>query len=201
MTGAGRTGRFLGSEHWQLEPDIIAMAKGLAAGYAPLGAMAARGEIVDAIMTDGVFAHGHTYGANPLACAAGLAVLKEIEEQGLIDKARVQGDKLRAALDDLKDRYEIIGDVRGKGLLLAFELVADRATMEPLPAALDAHIKLVEEAYKRGLIIYSRRTRGNYGDHFLVSPPLIIDDDQLDELMDKLRQSLDAMIHKLDIAA
>jgi adenosylmethionine-8-amino-7-oxononanoate aminotransferase len=177
------------------------MAKGLAAGNTPLGAMAARGDIVDTIMADGVFAHGHTYGANPLSCAAGLAVLNEVEEQGLVDKARVQGDKLRAALDKLKDQYEIIGDVRGKGLLLAFELVADRSTMQPLPAELDAHIELVEEAYKRGLIIYSRRTRGTSGDHFLISPPLIIDDQQIDELMDKLRASLDAMIQKLDIAA
>jgi adenosylmethionine-8-amino-7-oxononanoate aminotransferase len=201
MTGAGRTGRFLGSEHWDLKPDIIAMAKGLAAGYAPLGAMAARGDIVDTIMADGVFAHGHTYGANPLACAAGLAVLNEIEEQDLVNKARVQGDKLRTALDDLKEQYEIIGDVRGKGLLLAFELVSDRSTMQPLPPELEAHTELVEEAYQRGLIIYSRRTRGASGDHFLICPPLIIEDRQLDELMQKLRASLDAMILKLDIAA
>lgn len=201
MTGAGRTGRFLGSEHWALKPDIISMAKGLAAGYAPLGAMAARGDIVDAIMANGVFSHGHTYGANPLACAAGLAVLNEVEEQGLVDRARVQGDKLRAALDRLKDQYEIIGDVRGKGMLLAFELVADRSTMEPLSPQLDAHIELVEEAYRRGLIIYSRRTRGASGDHFLISPPLTIEDHQIDELIDKLQASLDAMIQKMDIAA
>lgn len=201
MTGAGRTGRFLGSEHWALKPDIISMAKGLAAGYAPLGAMAARADIVDAIMADGVFSHGHTYGANPLACAAGLAVLNEVEDQCLVNNAGVQGDKLRAALDELKDQYEIIGDVRGKGMLQAFELVADRSTMEPLPPELNAHIELVEEAYQRGLIIYSRRTRGTSGDHFLISPPLTIEDHQIDELIDKLRASLDAMIRKMDIAA
>jgi adenosylmethionine-8-amino-7-oxononanoate aminotransferase len=202
MTGAGRTGRFLGSEHWDLRPDIIAMAKGLAAGYAPLGAMAARADIVDAIMTAGVFAHGHTYGANPLACAAGLAVLEELERQDLIAKARIQGDKLKAKLLRLKDRYEFIGDVRGKGLLLAFELVADRATMAPLPAELDAHNVLVEEAYKRGLIIYSRRTRGGkIGDHFMVSPPLIISDPQIDELIEKLDASLNATLQALRLAA
>lgn len=201
MTGAGRTGLFLGSEHWELKPDIVAMAKGFAAGYAPLGAMAARGAIVEAIMSKGVFAHGHTYGANPLACAAGLAVLNELERRNLIENARVQGDKLKSALEGLMDRYEIIGDVRGKGLLLAFELVANRSTMEPLPAEFDAHIRLVEEAFERGLIIYSRRTRGTEGDHFLVSPPFIIDDEQIDELIDKLSASLDALVQTLEVAA
>lgn len=201
MTGAGRTGRFLASEHWDLRPDIVAMAKGFAAGYAPLGAMAARGDIVETIMAEGVFAHGHTYGANPLACAAGLAVLTELESQGLVENARRQGDKLKHALDELKRRYEIIGDVRGKGLLLAFELVADRTTMEPLPAEFDAHIALVEEAFKRGLIIYSRRTRGNVGDHFLISPPFIIEDSQIDELIGKLSESIDAMSRDLGLAA
>jgi adenosylmethionine-8-amino-7-oxononanoate aminotransferase len=200
LTGAGRTGRFLGSEHWDLRPDIVAMAKGFAAGYAPLGAMAARGDIVGAIMAEGVFAHGHTYGANPLACAAGLAVLTELQETGLIENARIQGDKLKAALKKLQQRYEIIGDVRGKGLLLAFELVADRNTMEPLPAEFNAHVLLVEEAFQRGLIIYSRRTRGTSGDHFLICPPFIINDSQIDEIIDKLSASLDALVTKLELA-
>jgi 4-aminobutyrate aminotransferase-like enzyme len=91
------------------------------------------------------------------------------------------------------DRYPFIGDVRGKGLLLAIELVADRETMEPLPAELDAHVGLVEEAYRRGLIIYSRRTRGGtIGDHFMVCPPLIVNDADLDEIMRLLTDSLDA---------
>ncbi|MGB5346609.1 MAG: aspartate aminotransferase family protein, partial [Woeseia sp.] len=160
MTGAGRTGRFLGCEHWNLRPDIIALAKGLAAGYAPLGAMVADRRIVDAVMSHGGFAHGYTYAGNPLSCAAGLAVLDELFEQKLIDNAAVNGAKLKSRLTGLMQRYPFIGDVRGKGLLLAFELVADRKTLEPLPAKLNAHVKLVEEAYQRGLILYSRRTRG-----------------------------------------
>jgi adenosylmethionine-8-amino-7-oxononanoate aminotransferase len=193
MTGAGRTGRFLASEWWRLEPDIIAMAKGLGAGYAPLGAMVARRSIVTAVLHGGGYAHGYTYAGNPLACSAGLAVLQELLEQKLIGSAERQGQKLRALLSGLMRRYPFVGDVRGRGLLLAFELVRDRETMEPLDPALNAHIALVEEAYRRGLIIYSRRTRGGMvGDHFMVCPPLIITDAEIDELMELLVASLDA---------
>jgi len=197
MSGAARTGRFLAGEHFGLLPDIVAMAKGLAAGYAPLGAMAARRDIVDAVMSAGGFAHGYTYAGNPLACTAGLAVIDELHREGLIERAATTGVKLMNALRELQQRYDVIGDVRGKGLLCAFELVADRDTMEPLPAEFGAHVRLVEEAYERGLIIYSRRTRGANGDHFMVCPPLIIEDDELDELMEILEASLVATLDAL----
>jgi 4-aminobutyrate aminotransferase-like enzyme len=120
-------------------------------------------------------------------------VLQELQEQKLVENADRQGRKLRAKLNGLMNRYSFIGDVRGKGLLLAFELVKDRETMEPLDPALNAHLALVDEAYRRGLIIYSRRTRGGIvGDHFMVCPPLIITDAQIDELMELLTASLDA---------
>lgn len=193
MTGAGRTGRFLGCEHWALAPDIIAMAKGFGAGYAPLGAMAADRRIVDAVMATGGFAHGYTYAGNPLSCAAGLAVLRETLAHDLPARADEKGKRLKGLLTGLMERYPFIGDVRGKGLLLAFELVADRTTMEPLPPNLEAHSRLVEEAYHRGLIIYSRRTRGGViGDHFMVCPPLIVTDKELDEILAILVASLDA---------
>ncbi|MGB5353395.1 MAG: aspartate aminotransferase family protein, partial [Woeseia sp.] len=193
MTGAGRTGRFFGCEHWNLRPDIMALAKGLAAGYAPLGAMIADRKIVDAVMAHGGFAHGYTYAGNPLSCSAGLAVLDELFEQKLIGNAAQRGAILKGRLSALMQRYPFIGHVRGKGLLLAFELVANRDTMEPLPAKLEAHVKLVEAAYERGLILYSRRTRGGtIGDHFMVCPPLIITDEQIDEVMSLLVDSLDA---------
>lgn len=193
MTGAGRTGRFLACEHWDLKPDIIAMAKGFAAGYAPLGAMAADRKIVDAVLASGGFAHGYTYAGNPLACAAGVAVLQEVCDAQLVENAAAKGAQLKAMLTGLMERYPFIGDVRGKGLLLAFELVTSRDSMEPLPAELNAHIKLVEEAYSRGLIIYSRRTRGGIvGDHFMVCPPLIVSDAELDEIIAILIDSLDA---------
>ncbi|WP_116133456.1 aspartate aminotransferase family protein [Tropicimonas sp. IMCC34043] len=197
MTGAGRTGKFLAAEHWGITPDIIAMSKGFAAGYAPLGAVAARTDIVEAVLDAGGFLHGFTYAGNPLACAAGLAVLEELEEQDIVANAARMGDLLKSRLEALMARYPFIGDVRGKGLLLAFELVADRETMQPLPKAWNLYNELVEIAYARGLIIYSRRTRGGVeGDHFLVCPPLIVTAAQIDEIMEILIESLDALAEK-----
>lgn len=193
MTGAGRTGKFLAAEHWGITPDIVAMSKGFGAGYAPLGAIVARACLVEPVLDAGGFLHGFTYAGNPLACAAGLAVLEEIEDQGFIENAATMGDVLMAGLRALMDRYPFIGDVRGKGLLTAFEFVSDRVAMDPLPPELDAHARLVEIAYERGLIIYSRRTRGGTaGDHFLIAPPLIITAAQIAEIMTILRDALDA---------
>jgi adenosylmethionine-8-amino-7-oxononanoate aminotransferase len=194
MSGAGRTGRYLAAEHWQIKPDIIALAKGLAAGYAPLGAMLADNEIIDVVLNAGGFQHGYTYAGNPLACAAGLAVTQEILERDMMANASHIGDILKRELKLLMDDYAVIGDVRGKGLLLAFELVANRDTMQPLPASFNAHSRLVELAYERGLIIYSRRTRdGLEGDHFLVCPPMIATTEHIQEIIGVLRESLDAL--------
>ena len=202
MTGGGRTGRFWGADHWGTTPDIIAISKGFGGGYVPLGAMIARRDMVDAVMADGGFQHGHTYAGNPLACSAGLAVLDQIEQNGLIDNAARMGDLLKSRLTGLMNRYPFIGDVRGKGLLLAFELVADRTTMEPLPASMKAFQRLVDIAYEHGLIIYSRRTRGGTsGDHFLVCPPMIVTEDQIDELMTKLTTSLDTFAAETRLGA
>ena len=193
MTGAGRTGKFLAAEHWGITPDIVAMSKGFGAGYAPLGAIVAGARLVEPVLDAGGFLHGFTYAGNPMACAAGLAVLEEMEDQNLIENAARMGDVLMAQLHALMDRYPFIGDVRGKGLLTAFEFIADRETMEPLPPALNAYDRLVELAYARGLIIYSRRTRGGTsGDHFLLAPPLIITEAEISEMMTILRDALDA---------
>jgi adenosylmethionine-8-amino-7-oxononanoate aminotransferase len=200
MTGAGRTGRFVASEHWGVIPDIVALSKGFAAGYAPLGAMVAKTEIVDAVLGSGGFLHGFTYAGNPLACAAGAAVLEELTRQNLVKNAASMGDVLKARLTALMDRYPFIGDVRGKGLLLAFELVSDRVTMEPLPKELNAFNRLVDIAHDRGLIIYSRRTRGGYeGDHFLICPPLIVTETQIVEIMGILFESLDVLAAELNL--
>jgi len=200
MTGAGRTGRFLASEHWGVTPDIVALSKGFGAGYAPLGAIVAGARLVEPVLDAGGFLHGFTYAGNPLACSAGLAVLEELEDQDLIGNAARMGDVLITELRALMDRYPFIGDVRGKGLLTAFEFVADRATMEPLVPSLNAHERLVELAYQRGLIIYSRRTRGGTsGDHFLVAPPLIITGPQIGEMMTILRDALDAFAQEVGL--
>ena len=200
MTGAGRTGKFLAAEHWNIKPDIIALSKGFAAGYAPLGAMVADRPLVDAVMENGGFPHGFTYAGNPLACSAGLAVIHELLDQDLISNAASMGELLKTELVGLMDRYPFIGDVRGKGLLLAFELVSNRETMEPLPKHLNAYDVLVNLAYERGLIIYSRRTRdGLEGDHFLICPPLIITPENIAEIMEKLTDSLDALANLFDL--
>ncbi|WP_020593976.1 aspartate aminotransferase family protein [Kiloniella laminariae] len=192
MTGGGRTGRFFAGEHWDVSPDILVLSKGFSAGYVPLGAMIAHKDIVDAVMADGGFLHGFTYAGNPLACSAGLAVIEQIETQGLLKNAENVGAILKQRLSGLMDRYPFIGDVRGKGLLLAFELVSDRTTMRPLPKELAAFDRLVDIAYSNGLIIYSRRTRGGVeGDHFLVCPPMITTEAQVDEIMTMLIKSLD----------
>lgn len=194
MSGSGRTGSYLAADHWQIKPDIIALAKGLAAGYAPLGAMLADDLIIDAVLNSGGFQHGYTYAGNPLACAAGLAVTQEILEHGLMAQAQSIGTLLKTELQGLMQEFSFVGDVRGKGLLLAFELVQDRATMLPLPASFNAYARLVELAYERGLIIYSRRTRnGIEGDHFMVCPPMITTTGQVEEIMETLRDSLTAL--------
>jgi len=194
MSGGGRTGRYFSSEYWPGPPDIIAISKGLGAGYMPLGAMIGDRNIVEAVLDAGGFTHGYTYAGNPLASAAGLAVISEIENLGLMENAESMGALLSKGLTELMDTYPFIGDVRGKGLLLAFELVSDRDSMRPLPAELNAYNQLVNIAYERGLIIYSRRTRdGVEGDHFLVCPPMIVDAAQISEIIGKLTDSLDEL--------
>ncbi len=192
MTGGGRTGKFFAVDHWPARPDIITFSKGFAAGYSPLGAMIVDNPIVDAVIESGGFLHGFTYAGNPLACSAGVAVLEEIESQGMVSNAATMGTHLKAELTGLMARYPFIGDVRGEGLLIAFELVQDRESMTPLPKEMNAYLKLVDMAYANGLIIYSRRTRnGLEGDHFLVCPPMIITRDQIGEIMEMLVKSLD----------
>jgi adenosylmethionine-8-amino-7-oxononanoate aminotransferase len=198
MTGAGRTGRFLASEHWGIVPDIIVLSKGYAAGYVPLGAMVAHRRLVEPVLDDGGFQHGFTYAGNPLACAAGAAVLDEIERQGLVANAEKMGEVLRERLETLMERYPIIGDVRGKGLLMAFEFMGDRRSKAPLPAHLRAFDRFVQIAYENGLIVYSRRTRGGMdGDHILVCPPLIVTEPQLDEIAEMLDLSLTRFIEEV----
>jgi adenosylmethionine-8-amino-7-oxononanoate aminotransferase len=193
MTGGGRTGRFFGAEHFGVAPDILVLSKGFGAGYAPLGAMVAHQRIVEPVLDAGGFIHGYTYAGNPLACAAGLAVIEEIERQGMIANAARMGALLKARLEALKQRYPFIGDVRGEGLLLAFELVADRASMTPLPRALNAFDRVVELAYAEGLIVYARRSRGGTeGDHILVCPPMIVTEAHIEEIMTALTRALDA---------
>jgi len=202
MSGAGRSGCFLAGDYWSsARPDLIALSKGLASGYSPLGAMVASREITETVLSAGGFAHGYTYAGNPLACTAGRAVLHELTGRDLIGNAARVGEYLRTRLEALKGRFAFVGDVRGKGLLVAFEMVADRETWAVLPTQLNAYQRVVDMAYERGLIVYSRRTRGGLsGDHILVCPPLIVTAEQVDEIMDILADTLCAFARESGLA-
>lgn len=200
MCGAGRTGKYLGGDHWDCRPDLIAMSKGLAAGYCPMGAMIAPTRLVEPVLASGGFAHGFTYAGNPIACAAGLAVLGEIEAHDLMANAALMGHELTQGLRGLAERYPFIGDVRGKGLLLAAEFVAEPETMKPLPKEMNAYQRIVDIAYDMGLIIYSRRTRGGVeGDHFLVCPPMIVTRAEIAEIVSILDEALKALAAELGL--
>ena len=200
MTGGGRTGRFFAGTHWPGAPDILVTSKGFGAGYVPLGAMVAHRDIVETVLDAGGFLHGFTYAGNPLACAAGLAVIDEIDRQDMMATARRTGAALRDGLAALAARFPFIGEVRGMGLLLAMELVADRESRAPLPPVLNAHDRLVEAAYARGLIIYSRRTRGGCaGDHVMVCPPMITTEAEASEVVAIMADALGALATELDL--
>ena len=176
LCGTGRTGKFLNAHYYpDALPDIVVMAKGLGSGYAPLGATLFPARLVDHLSALTGFGFSHTYNANPITCATGLAVLDEYERLSLIDNAAAMGDYLRERVWALADEFPIIGDVRGKGLLLGIELVADPVSKEPIAAEFLPTEKIRIHGLNNGLMIYSRRTAdGKYGDWFLLSPPLTI---------------------------
>jgi len=198
MTGFGRTGKLFAYEHWDIEADIVALSKGMASGYYPLGAIMVRDGTVDEVVSKGGFAHGHTYAGNPMACAVGLEVFRVITKEHLSENAAEMGRLLKAGLKDFAERYEMIGQVRGKGLLLAVELVKDRDTREPFPIEKEVNLLLTDMAYEEGLIIYPRRPiNGLSGDHVLVAPPLIVKKDQVGEILDRLDRALKRTMNKL----
>jgi adenosylmethionine-8-amino-7-oxononanoate aminotransferase len=191
MTGFGRTGKLFAYEHWDVEADIVALSKGMASGYYPLGAIMTRSTIVNEVMHRGGFAHGHTYAGNPMACAVGLEVFRIIREEHLPENAVEMGRLIKAGLQDLEERYGIVGQVRGKGLLLAIELVSDRDTREPFPVEKEANLLLTDMAHEEGLIVYPRRPiNGLSGDHVLVAPPLIVTEAEVHEILDRLDRAL-----------
>jgi adenosylmethionine-8-amino-7-oxononanoate aminotransferase len=193
VTGLGRTGANFGIDHWGVVPDIITTAKGLSGGYVPLGAMIVADHISDVFRKAGArFQHGYTYMQHPIACAAGLAVLTIIENEKLIDNAADQGEYLFARLRDLAAENPHIGDVRGMGLLAGIELVADKATRKPLDPAAGTTARLLEASRSHGLLLYAGQSGdGQVSDQFLVSPPLIVTRDDIDEIIRRLSLALD----------
>lgn len=194
MSGAGRTGVFLAAQHWpEARPDIVTLAKGLGAGYTPLGAVLASRAMVDALAEVGGFMHGFTYGSNPLSCAIGHAVVAETVERGLIPNAAAMGQRLREKLLDVQKDSRVMGDIRGKGLLMAIEIVSDRGTKAIFPAQAKAIDRIVALGMERGLLLYSRRTaNGLYGEWLMVAPPLIVDAQQIDTIAALIGETLRA---------
>jgi len=203
LTGAGRTGTYFALEHFRdargaaIVPDIITLGKGLNGGYAPLSALIARRSIVDVIAAGryGGLMHAQTYSHHPVACAAALAVQQYIERHELVARARVLGERLHLRLRSLAadgDGAELVGDVRGIGMLAAVELVADRATKRPFQRELKVAEALVMRAQERGLILWPNvgHADGRNGDLVMVAPPFTISPEQIDELAESLRSSL-----------
>ena len=199
LCGMGRTGKFLAAHHWpDALPDLVTMAKGLASGYSPLGAVLAPAALVDELAGLGGYEFQYSYNANPVSSVAGAAVLDEYERLNLVDRAAELGRELREGLEALRHESPIVGDVRGLGMLLAVELVADQETKAPLPVELRPADMVRVHGLRNGLIIYSRPTSGGrYGHWFLVSPPLTIAPEEMRELLERLRATLRDMAGEL----
>ena len=197
MCGMGRTGTLHAVEQEGIAPDLMAIAKGLGGGYQPIGAVLVGEKMIAALAAgSGFFQHGHTYIGHPVACAAALAVQKVIERDHLLAAVRRQGAALRERLKSQFGEHPHVGDIRGRGLFLACELVADRASKEPFDPTLRLHARVKAEAMARGLMVYPMggTIDGRRGDHVLLAPPFIVTDADLDEIVERLAAAVDAAI-------
>lgn len=189
MCGMGRTGSLFACEQEGIAPDILCTAKGLGAGYQPIGAMICTAEIYEAIESgSGFFQHGHTYLGHPIAAAASLAVLTKLTDGGLVERAKRIGHALRAGLDARFGQHPHIGDIRGRGMFLGLEFVLDREKKTPFDPSRSLHKKIKKAAFDAGLICYPMggTIDGTWGDHVLLAPPFIMTEAQIDEVLDKL---------------
>ncbi|MEM1078311.1 MAG: aspartate aminotransferase family protein [Pseudomonadota bacterium] len=194
MCGMGRTGTIFACEQDGISPDIVTVAKGLGAGYAPIGAMLASARIYDAIVGgSGSFQHGHTYHGHPLAAAAGGAVLDTLRAPGMMEGVREKGASLQRHLEARLGQHPHVGDLRGRGLFRGVELVADRETKAPLDPNRKLGAKIKKAAMTRGLICYpgGGTIDGKLGDHILLAPPFIIEEVQIEALVDMLAGAID----------
>jgi len=194
MCGMGRTGTLHACEQEGVAPDLMAVAKGLGGGYQPVGAVMIGGKVIDAIAQgSGFFQHGHTYIGHPTACAAALAVQRVLKRDRLVERCARQGEKRAVRLQAAFGEHPHVGEIRGRGLFRGLEIVRDRATKQPF----DPERKLAADIKKRamglGLACYPMggTIDGKHGDHVLLAPPFIIGDDELDMLVERLRQAVD----------
>jgi adenosylmethionine-8-amino-7-oxononanoate aminotransferase len=197
MCGMGRTGSLFACEQEGVRPDIITLAKGLAAGYQPIGATLCSNQIYSQFRDgSGAFQHGHTYVGHATACAAALEVQQTIEDENLLHNVRSMGEVLNLALHERFGRHPNIGDIRGRGLFRALELVADRQTKAPLPYQLSIAAEIKRQGMAKGLACYpnSGTIDGLHGDHVLLAPPYIIDQTHVEEIVHKLGLAVDAAL-------
>ena len=195
MCGSGRCGTFYAHEQDDVVPDMVSIAKGLGGGYQPLGALLTRNHIMAAIRdSEDAFAHGHTYIGHPVACAAGVAV-QDCLDDGLLEQVTGKGDRLRSLLADRFGEHPNIGDIRGRGLFVGIEFVADRESKEAFPASDGIPGKLKAAAMENALICYpgGGSVDGRAGAHLLLAPPFIAEDQHFAELADKLGNMFDAV--------
>ena len=197
MCGMGRTGTLFACEQEGVAPDLLTIAKGLGAGYQPIGALLASERIYRIIREgSGFFQHGHTYMGHPVACVAALAVQRTIRDEGLLARVREMGEMLERALIGRFGNHHHVGDIRGRGLFRAIELVADRATKAPFDPVLKLHARIKTEAMARGLICYPMggTIDGASGDHVLLAPPFIVSEQEIDLIAERLGGAVDAAI-------
>ena len=197
MCGMGRCGTLWAFEQEGIVPDLVTIAKGLGAGYQPIGAVMVARPLYDAIVAgSGFFQHGHTYLGHAAACAGALAVQRRLHEDGLLARVAPMGAALEKRLRAAFGAHRNVGDIRGKGLFWGIELVADRASKRPLDPKLRVHARMKAQAMRAGLMCYPMggTIDGAQGDHVLLAPPFIIEEPQLDELVEKLSKALEATL-------
>lgn len=200
MCGMGRTGTLFACAQYDVAPDICAIAKGLGAGYQPIGAMLCTAEIHDAIEAgSGFFQHGHTYIGHPVACAAALAVLERLVDDNVLGRVTPAGALLHGRLTERLAQNPFVGDIRGVGLFRAIEFVKSRDTKDPWPADAKLHARLKRAAFDQGLICYPMggTVDGTRGDHVLLAPPFILSDDEVDEVATRLERAIATTFHSL----
>lgn len=203
MCGMGRTGVMHAVEQEGIVPDLMAVAKGLGGGYQAIGAVLVQRKIHDAFARgSGRFMHGHTYMGHPVACAAALQVQRIVQRDQLVDAARLQGHALHGRLAAALGGHRHVGDIRGRGLLQAFEIVADRSDKIPFAPTLQLNARIREQAMARGLLVYAMggTIDGRRGDHILLAPPFTVQDKDLDLIIDRLADAIDAVFASLPSA-
>ncbi len=200
MSGMGRTGTLHACEQEGIAPDLMTVAKGLGAGYQPIGAVLVAERVYEAFAASGrPFQHGHTYIGHPIPCATALAVQQIIRRDNLLDNVRAQGERLKARLEERFGAHTHVGDVRGRGLFRGIELVANRGTKAPFAHDLDLAGRIMRAAMARGLCVYPGRgtADGVSGDHVLIAPPFIVDGATIDTIVDRLGDAVDAAISEV----